>query len=50
VLEEAPFDAVILWLEALHRDHGLAVTTLDLTRRPAPGTVNASLTLERPMP
>ena len=50
VLEEAPFDAVILWLETLHREHGLAVTTLDLTRRPAPGTVNASLTLERPAP
>ncbi|NUB42763.1 type II secretion system protein M [Fertoebacter nigrum] len=50
VLDEAPFDAVILWLEAVERDHGLTLAALDLQRRPAPGVVNASLTLERPAP
>lgn len=47
VLDEAPFDAVMLWLEAAARDHGLRVTELELTRRPAPGVVNATLALER---
>lgn len=47
VLDEALFDSVIFWLEALQRDHGLTVTELELTRRPAPGVVNVSLALER---
>jgi general secretion pathway protein M len=47
VLDEVPFDAVILWLEAVQRDQGLTVTEMDMTRRPAPGVVNATLALER---
>ncbi len=47
VLEDAPFDSAILWLDALQRDHALRVTEIDLTRRPAPGVVNVTLTLER---
>ena len=47
VLDEAPFDAVILWLDAVQRDQGLRVTEVEMTRRPAPGVVNAMLTLER---
>lgn len=47
VLEDAPFDGVILWLEALQRDQSLRVTEIEMTRRPAPGVVNATLTLER---
>lgn len=47
VLDEVPFDAVILWIEAVERDHGLRVTELQLTRRPAPGVVNSVLALER---
>ena len=47
VLEEAPFEQVILWLEALERDHGLRVSTLEMTRRPAPGVVTTTLALER---
>ena len=47
VLDEAPFDAVILWLEAVQRDQALRVTEAEMTRRPAPGVVNAMLTLER---
>ena len=47
VVDEAPFDFVLLWIAALERDHGLRLTDLTLTRRPAPGTVAATLTLER---
>lgn len=47
VLDEVPFDAVILWIEAVQRDHGLTLTEVELTRRPAPGVVNAVLAVER---
>lgn len=47
VLEEATFEQVILWLEALERDHSLRVRDLEMTRRPAPGIVSVSLGLER---
>ena len=47
VLEDAPFDAVILWLDAVQRDQGLRVSEIEITRRPAPGVVNAVLALER---
>ena len=47
VLEEATFQQVILWLEALERDHGLRVRDLEMTRRPAPGIVGVTLALER---
>ena len=47
VLEEATFQQVILWLEALERDHGLRVKDLEMTRRPAPGIVSVSFGLER---
>lgn len=46
-LDEAAFQTVILWLEAMQRDSGLRATEVDLSRRPAPGTVNATLLLER---
>ena len=39
VLDEAPFDAVVLWLEAAQRDQGLRVTELEMTRRPAPASL-----------
>lgn len=45
-LDDAAFDAVLLWLEALERDHGLRLADLALTRRPTPGMVAATLTLE----
>ena len=47
VIEDAPFDFVLLWIAALERDHALRLTELTLSRRPAPGTVAATLTLER---
>lgn len=50
VLDEAVFDSVILWLEAVQRDRGLRVTEIEMTRRPAPGVVNVTLALERLSP
>lgn len=46
-LEDAPFDAVLLWVEALQRDHALRPTDLTLTRRPTPGVVATNLMVER---
>jgi general secretion pathway protein M len=47
VLDDAPFEAVLIWLEALERDQGLRIRTLTLTRRPEPGIVGATLTVGR---
>lgn len=46
-LDDEPFDIVLLWIAALEGDNGLRLTDLTLTRSPAPGTVTATLTLER---
>jgi general secretion pathway protein M len=46
-LDDAPFDAVLLWIDALERDHGLRIITLTMTRRPEPGLVAATLTIGR---
>ena len=46
-LEDAAFPSVILWLKAMQQDSGLRASELDMTRRPAPGIVNATLVLER---
>jgi general secretion pathway protein M len=46
-LEDAPFDAVLLWVDTLERDHGLRMVSLTLTRRPEPGVVAASLIVGR---
>ena len=45
VMEEAEFAKVLPWLEAVERDAGLTVSTLQLERRPAPGVVNVQVTL-----
>jgi general secretion pathway protein M len=47
VLDDAPFEAVLIWLEALERDQGLRIRALTLTRRPEPGIVGATLTVGR---
>jgi len=47
VLEDAPFDAVLLWIDALTTDHALNLQSFDLIRRPAPGVVAATLTVVR---
>ena len=46
-LDDAAFQTLVLWLEAMNRDSGLRATELDLSRRPAPGTVNAIMVLEQ---
>ena len=46
-LDDAPFETVLLWIEALQREDALRLVDLTLTRRPAPGVVGATLTLER---
>lgn len=46
-VDEAGFQPLVLWLEALQGDFGLRATELDMSRRPAPGVVNATLVLER---
>ena len=46
-LDDAAFQTLVLWLEAMDRDSGLRATELDLSRRPAPGTVNAIMVLEQ---
>ena len=46
-LEDASFDEVMIWLDALERDGGLRVVTLALTRRPEPGLVATALTVGR---
>lgn len=47
VLDEVAFDNVILWLERLQQNHGLRVSSIDMDRRPTPGIVTATLTLQR---
>ncbi|WP_426036266.1 type II secretion system protein GspM [Cypionkella sp. TWP1-2-1b2] len=47
VLEDASFEQVILWLETLKREHGLNVSALEMTRKPAPGVVSTTFALER---
>jgi general secretion pathway protein M len=47
VLEDAPFEDVLLWIEALTTDHALQLQSVDLIRRPAPGVVAATLTVAR---
>lgn len=47
VLDEVVFDNTILWLDRLDQTHGLRVTAIEIGRRPAPGIVTATLTLQR---
>lgn len=44
VVEDAQFDRMLRWIERLERD-GVRVEAVRLERRPAPGVVNAQLTL-----
>ena len=44
--EQANFDDLVVWLEALQRDYGVHVTTLVVERQEAVGQVNARVGLE----
>lgn len=46
-IEDAAFETVLLWIEALERDHALRLIDLALTRRTAAGVVGTTLTVER---
>ena len=46
-VNDAAFQSLILWLDAMQKDSGLHASELDMTRGPAPGVVNATLVLER---
>lgn len=45
-LDDAAFDGVILWLDALEAQYGLTISNLQVTRRPQPGQVAASVSLK----
>ncbi len=47
VLDDADFDAVIAWLDAAERENGLRTTEIQMTRRPAPGSIATELALDR---
>lgn len=43
--EQANFDDLVLWLEALQRDYGVHIATLVVERQETPGQVNARVGL-----
>lgn len=47
MLDQVSFDRMVVWINMLEQQHGLVLVGADITRRPEPGTVNASLSLER---
>ena len=47
VLDETGFENLLYWLDQLEHSHGLRVITTEINRRPAPGTVTATITLQR---
>jgi general secretion pathway protein M len=47
-LEAAPFDIVIVWLDALDSRYGYALDSITVDRGAAPGMVNASVTFTKP--
>ena len=49
-LDDATFDMLIQWLDALEADHGLRLATLDVAQRPTPGQVSATLSVTEIVP
>ena len=49
-LQDAPFETLVLWIDGLNRDSGLAITSATIRRTEVPGTVSADLSLERSVP
>jgi general secretion pathway protein M len=45
--ENAPFDTVVTWLNALQNQHGISVTSANIDASPQPGRVNCNLTVAR---
>jgi general secretion pathway protein M len=46
-IEDVPFDAVLHWIDDLQSRYAVRVEGVTVERRPAPGTVNARLSLVR---
>jgi len=46
--ENAPFDALVTWLNDLQDRHGMSVTSANIDVAAEPGRVNCNLTLARP--
>ena len=49
-LQGAPFESLILWIDGLNRDNGLAVLSATIRRSDSPGVVSADLALQRAIP
>lgn len=49
-LQDARFEVLVLWIDGLNRDSGLAITSATIRRTDVPGTVSADLALERAAP
>ena len=47
VLDGAPFDQMVIWLNTLQQNHGISVTSGNIERNAKPGTVNARLSLNK---
>ncbi len=47
ILDEVAFEDVVFWLDLLEQRHGMRVASIEMTRRPAPGIVAATLLLQR---
>jgi general secretion pathway protein M len=48
VLNDAPFNQVLVWLNTLATHNGIQVVSANIERADKPGRANARLTLERP--
>ncbi len=46
-VEQASFDALLIWLGELTQQHGVQIDTLNIDRQELPGVINAKLVLQR---
>ncbi len=45
-LEDAPFDALVEWLDLLNRQHGVSVSEISLEKQPESGLVDGRILLQ----
>ncbi len=46
-IEDAAYADILRWIQALEDDHGLHLSAIEMDRRPEPGIVSATMTLQR---
>ena len=46
-IDDAAYADILRWIEALEDEHGLHVAAIEMDRRPEPGLVSATMTLQR---